>query len=201
MRRDRIFTAIGLLLLAAALFLTVYNVEVSKKAGAAADNAAKKLETEIEKNTDDDSSGELIPSYLLDSDMLQFQIDGRQYIGILTIPALGLKLPVLSEWSYPGLRSAPCRYYGSAYDNNLVIAGHNYTRHFGRLKNLSPGDAVTFTDVEGHVFSYQVAEIDTLQPKAVQEMVSGEWPLTLFTCTLSGQSRVTVRCEEVTQQD
>ena len=181
-------------------------MEISKKAGDTSAKTAKKLEAEIEKNTltsDDSSSEEMTPSYLLnpEMEMSQIKISGRQYIGILTIPALGLKLPVLSEWSYPGLRLAPCRYSGSAYDKDLVIAGHNYTQHFGRLKTLSPGDAVSFTDVDGNVFSYQVAEIDTLQPKAVQEMVSGEWPLTLFTCTLSGQARVTVRCEEVSQQE
>ena len=29
---------------------------------------------------------------------------------------------------------------------------------------------------------------------AIEEMVTGDWDLTLFTCTLSGQTRFTVRC-------
>ena len=32
---------------------------------------------------------------------------------------------------------------------------------------------------------------------AVADMVSEEWGLTLFTCDLSGESRVTVRCLQV----
>lgn len=62
----------------------------------------------------------------------------------------------------------------------MVIAGHNYSSHFGSLKNRVQGDAVTFTDMDGNVFCYQVAEIETLPPYATQEMTSGEWDLTLF---------------------
>jgi len=61
------------------------------------------------------------------------------------------------------------------------------------LKNLVQGDAVTFTDMDGNVFCYQVAEIETLPPYATQEMTSGEWDLTLFTCTIGGQNRLTLR--------
>ena len=32
--------------------------------------------------------------------------------------------------------------------------------------------------------------------RRVEEMLSGGWALTLFTCTLGGRTRVTVRCEE-----
>jgi len=39
--------------------------------------------------------------------------------------------------------------------------------------------------------------VETLQPTAVEEMCSGDWDLTLFTCTLGGKFRVTVRCDRV----
>ena len=116
-------------------------------------------------------------------------------IGILEIPALDLQLPVISEWSYPALRLAPCRYTGSAYKGDLVIAAHNYQSHFGRLKTLSTGSEVIFTDAVGNRFVYQVAVIEALTPWSVEDMTSGEWPLSLFTCTLDSQNRVTVRCE------
>ena len=48
--------------------------------------------------------------------------------------------------------------------------------------------------MDGFVTVYEVAEVTTLQPEAIAEMESGEYPLTLFTCTYGGQSRVTVRC-------
>ena len=59
---------------------------------------------------------------------------------------------------------------------------------------MIPGEIITFTDMDGNVFFYEVAEIEILDPYAKEEMLSGEWDLTLFTCTYGGQERVTVRC-------
>ena len=39
--------------------------------------------------------------------------------------------------------------------------------------------------------------VETLESTAVEDMVSEEWDLTLFTCDLSGESRITVRCLRV----
>ena len=36
--------------------------------------------------------------------------------------------------------------------------------------------------------------METLMPTAVEEMESGDWDLTLFTCTVGGRTRVAVRC-------
>ncbi|HIX11183.1 MAG TPA: sortase, partial [Candidatus Agathobaculum pullistercoris] len=60
---------------------------------------------------------------------------------------------------------------------------------------LNTGDTVTFTDVDGNQFTYAVSLIEDLPGTAIEEMQAGEWDLTLFTCTLGGRSRVTVRCE------
>ena len=111
------------------------------------------------------------------------------------IPSLDLELPVLSEWSYPNLKLAPCRYAGSAYTDNLVIAAHNYQTHFGKLKSVLEGSEVSFTDAAGNKFVYHVAAVEALTPQSVEEMTAGEGPLTLFTCTPDGKNRVTVRCE------
>lgn len=54
--------------------------------------------------------------------------------------------------------------------DNLVIAAHNYTRHFGRLKKLLPGNTVIFTDVDGNCFNYNVLETQILQPNEIKEM-------------------------------
>ena len=132
--------------------------------------------------------------------MTEVVIDGYAYIGYLSIPSLGLELPVMSEWDYTRLKIAPCRYAGSVKTDNLVIAAHNYRRHFGPIKKLAIGDEVYFTDVDGIVFCYEVVEMVTLSPTAVEEMSAGDYDLTLFTCTYGGQSRVTVRCDRMGTQ-
>lgn len=143
---------------------------------------------------------ENLPDYVLhpEKDMPSLEIDGYRYIGTVTIPLLDLELPIMEDWSYPLLKIAPCRYKGSAYLNNMIICAHNYATHFGRLKNLEPGDEVIFTDMDGNMFRYKVVLMETLEKYAVEQMESGEWDLTLFTCTLGGKTRVTVRCELIT---
>ena len=129
-----------------------------------------------------------------DMEMPTKEIDGETYIGVVEIPSLELSLPVMSDWSYPQLKKAPCRYVGSVYSHDAVICGHNYDRHFGRLKELVPGDEVRFTDMDGNVFRYSVCAVEQLAKTAVEEMQTGDWDLTLFTCTKGGVMRVTVRC-------
>ena len=103
----------------------------------------------------------------------------------------------MSEWDYAKLRVAPCRYGGSTVTEDLVIAAHNYTSHFGKLKELNIGEIVKFMDMNGKILQYEVAEVNVLEPTDIEEMINGEFSLSLFTCTYGGQSRLTVRCIEI----
>lgn len=129
-----------------------------------------------------------------DMEMPVTVIGGNDYIGVLDIPTQNLSLPVISEWNYPRLKIAPCRYRGSVYSGDIIIAGHNYDRHFEPIKNLKIGDPVRFTDVEGNVFQYTVCGLESMGTYDVAKMRAGEWDLTLFTCMTSGNLRATVRC-------
>ena len=131
-----------------------------------------------------------------DKQMLEVEIDGHLYIGYLSIPDLGLDLPVMSSWSYPQLDIAPCRYAGSILGEDLVIMAHNYRSHFANLSQLEQGDSVYFTEVDGTRTTYEVVGKDVLQPEAVEEMTAGDFDLTLFTCTYGGASRVTIYCDQ-----
>lgn len=126
--------------------------------------------------------------------MAEIEIDGVAYIGYVEIPALELKLPVISESSEDLLDIAPCRYFGTVYQKNFVIGGHRYRRHFRKLYTLEYGDSVIFTDVTGQSYHYQVAELETIEPYESRYLCSGDWDLSLFTCTTGGASRVVVRC-------
>ena len=194
----------GLLLIAAALSLSGYNLWEGRRAAEAARQALEAMETiEAQTETEAERAPEQpepsVPEYILhpEMEMPTVEIDGVEYIGTLTIPALGLELPIVSTWSDALLNLAPCRYTGSAYLGDLIIAGHNYRGHFGSLYRLAPGDAVQFTDTAGNVFSYGVSEIQELPGTALEEMEAGDWDLTLFTCTLSSASRVTIRCQRI----
>lgn len=130
-------------------------------------------------------------------EMPTMMIDGHEYIGYLEMPTIGITLPVMSDWSYKKLRIAPCRYWGSAYDDSMVILAHNYDRHFGRISSLNVGDPVQFVDADGNIFKYVVAAHETLERLQMRKMVDNDYDLTLFTCTYGGGKRVTVRLERV----
>ena len=133
----------------------------------------------------------------ISQEMLTVQVDGYDCIGVLSIPVLELELPVLTNWSYAKLKTAPCHYFGSYHEKDFVIAAHNYQSHFGRLSELQPKDLILFTDISGTVYCYEVVLLETLPANATEEMITSGFDLSLYTCTLSGASRVTVRCSAV----
>ena len=129
----------------------------------------------------------------LPESMPEVMADGYAYIGYVRIPSLELELPVLSDWDYEKLRIAPCRQFGSLYTEDLVIAAHNYDRHFGHLKELEPGAAASFTDMAGNRMEFVLAEIRILDPNdpvSEEDVSSSGHAMVLYTCTKGGQSRV-----------
>lgn len=130
-------------------------------------------------------------------EMSTVAVDDTLYIGEVAIPSLQLDLPVQSTATDASLKKSPGRFYGSVYEDNLVIAGHGYLRQFGRIKSLPIGSEITFTDMDGNVFHYVVSWFETLSPDQGEEMCTGDWDLTLYTCTIDNTARVAVRCERV----
>lgn len=184
---------LGLLLLAAALFLAAYNQNTSNQAQRISEAVIEELEkppvwTESQRTEPTEPTQ--------DREMPVQIIDGLAYIGTLSIPSLELALPVLSQWNDANLKTAPCRYQGSVYDGSLIICAHNYASHFGKLKDLRVGDTACFTDMDDIVYRYTVVGQETLDATDIAGMEEGDWDLTLFTCTAGGQTRVTVRLEK-----
>lgn len=185
---------LGAMLVLAALSLFLYNQSENRNAGAAIEEILPQMAEYLETDAGQDG----FDPY--SAVMTEVEIDGYGYIGYLSIPSLELELPVMSEWDYDRLKIAPCRYTGSVKTDDLVIAAHNYARHFGALSKLSEGDEIFFTDMDGVLHAYEVAEMEVLAPTSVEEMTAGVYDLTLFTCTYGGKSRVTVRCERAAEK-
>ena len=219
-KKGSLLIAMGLLLLAAALLLTGYNFWDAARADRAAQSAVQELktliptaepatvppteemtqpipaetqprETEAPQETQVPTTA---PLFGVHKEMSTVTLNGYRYIGVLEIPALELSLPVMEDWDYDRLNISPCRFTGNLYDGDLVLCAHNYPQHFGNLKELDVGAAVRFTDAEGNVFRYEVKTIDSVGGDDLDGMLGGEWDLSLFTCTTSGQTRYVVRC-------
>lgn len=220
MRRfGTLLTAIGLLLMAGGLGLLIYNMWDNNRAGDASDAILKQIE---EAQADMGVSNAPAPPSRSDKDvddrvtdkdawrygqtMPVTLVDGFQYIGILEIPSLGIRLPVMDTWDYDRLRISPCLYSGSYYTDDMVICGHNYQRHFSPIKGVDIDADVYFITADKVIYHYTVSNRETVQPTSVEQMIRNmnnrdpedgdmeDWDLTLFTCNTGGQTRCAVRC-------
>lgn len=189
-KKGTVCMSIGALLLLAAMLLTIFNIIEAKNAERASKKVLPELEETIQSAREHLWEEEMNP----DREMPTVEIDGYRYIGILEIEAIDLTLPVMEEWDYTRLKIAPCRYAGSIYQDNMIIAGHNYAKHFSPIKNLPQGTEICFTDVEGNEFHYTLEWIDVLEGNQTEQMLEGDWDLSLFTCTYGGGSRYVLRC-------
>lgn len=183
---------LGVVLLLLAGGLYGYNRYEDAHAGAEAQTVVADLQQKVSETADTGAEADSDP---LDPELPVVEIDGNEYVGEISIPAIGIDLPVMSEWSYPRLKIAPCRQFGSSRTDDLVIAAHNYESHFGKLSSLSEGDSVIFTDMDGIENQYVVSKIEVLDPHSVEEVEHSGYALVLYTCTYGGKTRVTVFCD------
>lgn len=203
--------AVGAALILSALVLLLHNRYADARAGREAETLLAGVEAAISSQaaaeqektrprrqetrpTGEKNGTEPTATEALDPEMPVAMLEGYGYVGYVEIPALGLKLPVMSDWDYTRLEIAPCRQFGSSRADDLVIAAHNFESHFGRLKEMSLGNTVTFTDMAGIVNTYRAEMIETLSPKDVDAVQNSGYDLVLYTCTRDGQERVAVFC-------
>lgn len=197
-----ILMILGSLLLVAAILIAVYNYSLQRKA----ERASKEILAELRENYSFPKINEQIvlkktaePEKPFDNPYTPLEetavVDNEKYIGILQIPSLKIELPVTKDFSYDSLKKSPCRYSGSASEKNLVICAHNYSSHFGGLNKLLNGDEIRFIGFNGNVYVYSVSGIEQIKPSDISAVTDDNFELTLFTCNLSGNARVAVKCE------
>ena len=81
--------------------------------------------------------------------------NGQNYdsIGIINIPSLGIKYPILATTNEKLLKVSVTKYWGANPNEvgNLCISGHNYknSKFFGKLQNIKNGDIIQITDLNG----------------------------------------------------
>lgn len=204
------FVILGAVLLLSALLLFAYNRYEAERAGQDAELLVEDIRSVIaaqQPSREDVTAptGETEPpeeptEEAVDTEMPVVMLGAYGYIGYLSIPDLNLELPVMSEWDYTRLKYAPCRQCGSTRTDDLVIAAHNFSTHFGRLKELELGAEVCFTDMDGIESRYTLRALQTTAPDEVEAVLNSGYDLVLYTCTPGGATRVVAffdRAEEM----
>lgn len=123
-------------------------------------------------------------------------IDNYTTIGILEIPTLKIKYPIISETSNASLKISVAKYWGANPNEvgNMVIVGHNYKNSYmlSKLPNIQIGDKIKITDNSGTTLSYIVYETKIIDPydnDCTSQLTNGKIEITLITCTDNGENR------------
>ena len=98
-----------------------------------------------------------IPEARRDNTMPILSLHGTDFVGLLEIPRYGSALPVCANWGK--ISKHPCRLYGSVYNRTLQIGGTSQKGQYDFYREISAGDAVYFTDMEGNRYAYSVTDI------------------------------------------
>jgi len=189
MKRALFFIITGCVLLFSAALLFVCNEVGSFRAA----EESMEILSSLEEDMLADAPG-AIDEY--DGTMPTRLVNGINTVGAVSVPSVGIEMPVAAEWSYKNLKKSACRYSGTAKDGRLIILAHNYRRHFGSLRRAEKGDEVQFLDVNGNLYVYKITKTEILGKYELERLTDTDSDLTLFTCTYGGKKRVVVRCEK-----
>ncbi len=200
-----VLIALGVLCILGAAGLTGYNILDSRRAEDASNRIVTALSEQMNPETELYDMQQDGVDDLSHPDMPVMELDGYAYIGLLIIPSLDLKLPVMDRWDEERLRISSCVYEGSYLSNDLVICAHNYIGMFSDVRWIDIGADVYILTVDGDYLHYIVTNLENLAATQVQDMtqnehnsgISNKWDMTLFTCNTGGQTRRAIRCERL----
>lgn len=132
--------------------------------------------------------------------------NGKQYsiIGIIEIPKINVKYPIIAETTDALLKVSVCKFWGPDANQvgNLCIVGHNYknSKFFSKVPSMVCGDIIKITDLTGTTVEYEAYDIYTVEPsdtRCTSQLTQGRREVTIITCTDDTKFRVVVKCKEV----
>lgn len=181
----------GLLFLLYAAVLTGVNARENRQAGKHSEEILQKVREQTQKEP------EPVQSIVLkESSEKKEEAFPKGILAILEIPEKELTLPVFDTYSEELLKQSVCRYgEEECKEGQLIIAGHNYEKHFRRVRTMKAGDKLTL-EFPKKIQSYTVSEVVEINGMDKEGLFSGEWDLSLFTCSFNRKRRMVVRCIE-----
>ena len=92
-----------------------------------------------------------------DNAMSVLSVDGTDFVGIIEIPHYDSSLPVGAAWGKSS--EYPCRFSGSVYDGTMQIGATTQKGQYDFYRELSVGDTVVYTDMEGNRYTFAVTSL------------------------------------------
>lgn len=133
-----------------------------------------------------------VPEEKKDNTMPCLSLDGTDFVGIVSFPQYGSRLPVCAKFG--NLTKYPCRFEGSLYDGTMKIGATSQKGQYDFYREITVGDIVTFTDVEGNLFTYSVRSLRYAKHADQASLNREEAFLTLFIKNIYGFEYLIVSC-------
>lgn len=109
------------------------------------------------------------------------------------MPRYGSNLPVAANWGK--VSDHPCLFDGSVYDRTLKIGATTQNGQYDFYRDISVGDAISFTDMEGNRFSYAVASIRYEKHADQATLSQQDAALTLFIKNVYAFEYIVIFCD------
>ena len=128
-----------------------------------------------------------------DNAMSVLSVDGTDFVGIIEIPRYESELPVCADWGKTS--KYPCRFGGSIYDGTMQIGATTQKAQYDFYRELSVGDTVIYTDMEGNRYTFTVASLCYEKHVDQSALRQKEVPLTLFVKNIYSFEYLIVFCD------
>ncbi len=128
-----------------------------------------------------------------DNTMSTLSMDGIDFVGLLEIPCYGSVLPVCADWGTPS--KYPCQFYGSIYDRTMQIGGTSQKGQYDFYREISVGDAIYFTDMEGNRYAYSVTDVRYEKSADQAALQRKDASLTLFIKNIYALDYIIIFCD------
>ena len=128
-----------------------------------------------------------------DNAMAALSVEGTDFVGILEMPRYGSALPVGGAWGQ--VAKYPSRLSGSIYDRSMQIGATSQKGQYDFYREISVGDSVFFTDMEGNRFSYAVTAIRYEKHADQAALQREDAALTLFIKNIYAFEYIIISCD------
>ena len=124
--------------------------------------------------------------------MPTLSLEGEDFVGVLEMPRFDSSLPVCNDWG--NITKHPCKFYGSIYDGTMQIGLTSQKGQYDFYREISVGDTVTFTDVEGSRYTYFISNLRYEKHADKTALEREDSSLTLFIKNVYGFEYLIVSC-------
>lgn len=129
---------------------------------------------------------------------------GYNVVGIIQIPSIQLKYPILEKLTASSLKTSVVLMYtaqGLNNEGNSVIIGHNYRNGtmFSNVDKLKNGQYIYITDTTGRKVSYKIYNIfraSGSESEYITRNTNGKREISISTCTDDSKARTIVLARE-----